>query len=840
MFRRSRHSAFPHRSLLTLVGVIATGAAYPAGGAAAPVRAPLQPDAVVGAATRPSCDSPTAPFDGVDLLNLETDDFESTELTDFEPALAAEAAAATTDGDLQPIATICSPTYAAIPAAFGGTVVASPRRSRVGTGWRELGGSLAEPAQFLPGDVLTVPDVDDAARLRVSVATSQGRPTAIATFTDLSPGPSQVTLSAEPRGLVARLTRADGSAQESIQQQPIVPALAPKISGRPSRWVVTTQHLPGTIVTMSRDDRYGDAALTRAAPTGTATTRLATSASKRKRKYGELTIVASNRAAQVLDVQSCLVRLKASQAPRSMKCEAITTSSLVGDFADEYLLGGQLSAAKAQALLAAAKDVLRDVIPAEPTPSLARTRGQLLATARQEGVPASQPSATRSAATAAPLVATVTSRAPSVTKLRASGIRVLNADINGDGGLDYWTDSWNQYVSSPLRGDAAGVLLVSSPSGLTEHRVDLPVQTFRLQWDSGGSELSAIGDITGDGIGEVVVDLNERHVIIPGSTSWTGSTFPIVAPDLTDLRPEDRVFAFDLSSPGAPLATLDDVDGDGKNELLAADDSNAWMKINAAAMTPGTLAHLPSGARAITPPAILSRLVRADPGVPRVNPATRLIGGQAIALRWPVVATKATPTGTVTIDVQDAAGRSTRPLISVSTPGNALLLDYDRVSGESLLLSASVKCTTITRYRIGGKGCRFTVLRVGPDGRIQQTVGGQPSTSQLTHGSARFMADGPDPDQRVETVIASGIDSAALLESTATGGVKESALPTARLRRMPKRTYSNGPLRFFPVIGTGGSRRLAVPLPTVETERYGREVWYYARSATLSAELRWR
>lgn len=804
--------------------------ALPSAGVAGVVRTPLQPEVIIGAAARPVCDTPTGPFTPFDLLNRQTDDIETGELGDVDPALATEALASATDADLQPVATICSPSFAAFPGAFGGTIASNPRRSRVGAGWRELGGNLSEPAQFVPGDVLTVPEVDDAAKLRVAVASHQGNPTAIAEFTDLSPGPSQVTLAADERGLVARLTRADGSVSESITRAPVKPTTPAKVSGRPSRILVTTAALPGSIVSFGFDSGDGEDLVRAVGGTARGVLKV-TPSKKRKRTRLRITIATINRAAQVIELQFCTIRLKASQAPKSISCEQESIADLIYGLADEYVLGGRLRAQRAERAIAE----LRRHLPGNAPLDQAAARPAHLAAAGRAGAPATKP-ARRSQAGSAPLVAAVTPQSISVKRLRASGVRPLAADVNGDGGVDYWAELWSRRISSPLTGSAAGVVLVSGPAGLTEHRVDLPREAY---WDEFDSDISAIGDVTGDGIGELVVDLDERHAIIPGSAAWTSSTFPIIAPDLTDLEPEDRVLALDLSSPGSPFNTLDDVNGDGKRELFAADDDRAWMRLNFGSIATGAITRAPSAARAVVPPAIINNIVAADQGAPRVDPATRFINGQAVSLRWPALATAASPNGSVTIAVQDADGRELRPAITVTTPGNALLLDYDRVSGDALLLSASARCR-ITRWGIGGGKCRFAVVRVGPDGRILQTVAGSPNRSVLTHGTARFLPDGADADQRPEAVIASGVDSVALLPSTATGAVKEDSLATARLKRLHERARAWAPLRFYPVFSRDGARRLAVPLPRVETERYGREVYRYAQYAATPAELRWK
>ncbi len=827
-----RHVLLPFRTLLPAVAAAAGGGAllFPSAGLAGAVRTPIQPEVIIGAAARPACDTPTSPFTPFDLLNRDSDDVETAEFGDIDPAIAAEALASATDGDLQPVATICSPTFAAFPAAFGGTIATNPRRSRVGAGWRELGGNLAEPAQFLPGDVLTVPEVDDAAKLRVAVASHQGSPTAVAEFTDLSPGPSQVTLAADERGLVARLTRADGSVAESITRAPVKPTTPPKVSGRPSRIVVTTAAVPGSIVSFgfyAGDD--GD--LVRAVG-GTARGVLqVTPRKKRKRTRLRISIATVNRPAQIIDLQYCTIRLKASQAPKSISCDQESIADLIYDFADEYALGGRLRAEQAQRAIAE----LKKHLPGSPPLDQAAARPAHLAAAVRAGSPATQ-LAVRSQAGDAPLTASITPQTVTAKRLRAEGLRPLAADVNGDGGVDYWASSWSRRASRPLTGGSAGVILVSGPAGLAEHRVDLPRDE---DWYDVDSDISAIGDVTGDGIGELVVDLDERHAIIPGSAGWTNSTFPIVAPDLTDLEPEDRVVALDLSSPGSPFNTLDDVNGDGKRELFAADDGLAWMRLNFASVATGAVTRAPSAARAIVPPAVISNIVAGDQGAPRVDPATRFINGQAVSLRWPALATEASPNGTVTIAVQDADGRELRPTITVTTPGNALLLDYDRVSGDALMLSASARCR-ITRWNIGGDKCRFAVLRVGPDGRIVQTLAGNPNRAALTFGTARFLQDGADADQRPEAVIASGVDSVALLPSTSTGAVKEDSLATARLKTLHRRARTWAPLRFYPVFTRDGARRLVVPLPSVVTERYGRDVYRYTRYATTPAELRWK
>lgn len=817
-----------HRVLWLFAAALAAIPTTTAG--AAPVRQQIQPLAAVGSVSRPVCDAPTAPFPTQDFTGpnaaWSTYRWGYGGLFDGPADALSELGATVGDADLQPIVTICSPTFQGLPGPISGSIAMNPRRARVGQGWRELGGALAEPAQLLAGDSLEVPEVDDAARVRLAVAPGIGQPTTVLELSDLAPGPSKVAIARDARGLVATITRADGTTAEAVGAVTTVPALNVKISGTPSRWKITSQHLPGTTVLAARDDREESQSKAVRAVDGRSTTVIPTRRLTRGRaSTGAVSLIATNRAAQVIDTQYCRVALSRKGTPRSISCKPYSTRSIIRDFGDYGYYYSVDGALKAKALEAMVRQLVDR--PAAPQPAARSSRARKTSAA---------PTAQRARA-AAPLTARLTQRTAETRSIAPRGLKPLAADVNGDGAVDYWTDEWNGQRSGPLRGSSAGMVLVSGPAGLTPHRVDLPGTDYV------NSDISAIADVTGDGIGELIVDQEERHGVIPGSANWTGTNYPLVAPDLTDFGPQDRMLRLALSSPGAPFGALDDVTGDGKAEIAAADDSGAWFSIASQGLLQGAVTDLPSFTRPVQPPGDLLGLAMTDPGAPHVSPVTRIIGGQAIGLRWPVAATTKAPTGTVSITVKDALGRDLRPAITLQTPGNALLLDYDPASGDALLLAASASCT-YGYFAIPDIGdCEYTLLRIGADGKIQQRLlSGVASTSgggPLLTG-ARFLPDGPDADTRLDVAISEGVDSVALLTSTASGEIKPSSLPVARLIKVPKRTSIEAPLRLYPVVSSGGARRLMVPLPTIKRDPYTRRARYFATSGTTPAELAWK
>lgn len=785
---------------------------------AAPIRPTTDPLALLSSGPRADCNPDSAPFSPSELetANKATRLQEGTAIgwiyspdeTDSWDRLA-----------LLPLARICSPTFGATPAPFGGDLRAGASlKSRIGTGWRELGGTPTAPAQLVPGDRLTVPEVDDAATLRVWLAPSPGAPASPTTLTDLSPGPAEVTVARDGGNLVTTLTRADGSVTSATAPVATVPALAPKIGGTRSAWTLRSSHLPKSVVVAfgSDDDAFGFGATE--AKDGNAKVSLDFYGGAPRRGTVDLQLVALTPDAQVFQAYDCRVTIGKRSRPKSIRCSIGSIEEIAGLFGS-----GTLSQAARAAAVERALDRLRRRLSAEGIRPAGRAAARPAPAVR---------AATRTRAATAPLVASVTPQSRRTVRASVTGLKPLAADINGDGGIDYWTDQ-SYRTESSFGHAAAGVVLTSSPVGLTTHVVEIPVA---FSPEDINSDISAIDDITGDGVGELVVDLDERHAIIPGSRTWTASTTAIRAPDLTDLQPADRVATLQLSSPGSPFATLDDVTGDGVRELAAADDGLAWFSVSGSAIAQGRVTELPSAVRRATSPPVLDLLF--DSGAPQVLPATRVIGGQVIALRWPKAATTSSPSGTVAIDVRDAAGRSLRPSIQVATPGDALLLDYDRASGDALLLSAGVHCGGDSGIR--ARRCTLTLLRVGPDGGVRQRVAAKPRTTEFLPGSARFMPDGPDADASPEVVGSWGLGSIALLESGRQGTVKPSALAQRELVKWHRRDYAASPLRVFPVLGTGGSRRLVVLLPRITIERYGRERYRNIDRAARPAELRWQ
>jgi hypothetical protein len=774
---------------------------------ASPVRSIIQPLGILSDASKPNCASPTAPYDEADFrAEGESDD-------DLGPGTVSDATyaqfgSAVLSVELLPSVTVCSPTFASLPGPFGGSVAGVDKTSRVGIGWREMGGTLASPAPLVPGDTVTVPEVDDAAELRVSIAKDVDQPAVTAHLSDLAPGPSTVAVSRDARGFVATLTRADGSTAESVVQPPVPPKLAPHVSGRPRQWKITTQQLAGTVLLAfaSDDDSESGPALTQATATGPTSVSLKLDRKNRGR-HGTVFLISANREAQTTKFYACRIGLTRKRSPYGVRCVPYSFLDLFGgevsssvNFAIKHVSGPRPVVSRAQARTAFQAALHRFERAAAPhRANVGFRRRPLTATAA-------------AAAPAAPITVAITARAKRAIDANLTNLRPLASDINGDHQTDYWTDNLPESSSwLPLTGGTAGFVLVSSPEGLEPPRVDVPTLA---RDETSDSEISAIDDVTGDGVGELVVDLGERHGLIPGSRSWTSSTFPITAPDPADLAGDERVLALSGSSVGAPYGTLDDVNGDGLHELAATDDSGAWFSASGADIVRGALTRLPSVTRRAPVPASVRDVISWETTAPQVSPGTRIIGDQAIALGWPKLASTTTPTGTVQINVRNANGLDVRPAIQVSTPGNAVLLDYDRLSGDALLLAVAPNC--LGSFRAATRGCLETVLRVAADGRVKQTIAinpYDPGKGAIAVGTSRFLTDGPDADSDADVVAATYRNDLALISSATAGVIDPASVPQKQLPRPGGRVYYYAPqLRLFPVVAPDGTRRVNLAL----------------------------
>lgn len=819
--RRRPFSTLPARRLLT--GLALALAAAPSTATAAPVRDVVQPLAVMANGARPACASPVAPYEPSDLLALQTNGYSELDASESGADVAAEVGALRKSMLILPSVAICSPTFGGLPGPITGTVAAGPLRSRVGPGWREFGGTFVAPAPLTPGDVLSLPEVDDVARVALRVATSPGQPAASLALSDLSPGPSRLAVSRDGRGLVATLTRGDGSVAEAVTPPTVVPALAPRFSAKGRRWTMTTKGLPGGVlfaIAYSRGTRTGGS-FVRVPASGETATPLTFLRPVRPRRSVYVSIATLDRTSGSLATLSCSVKTSSRRRPTLTRC-ARDGESDIGDVL--YDLGE----VKASPFSAAAAGAARALDAQAALSRISRVLPGTAPLARRHPIRGRSASA---APAAAPLVARPIGRAPGIRTVAFGGLRPLAADVNGDAQPDFWTDDLPDSGDwRPISGSTAGYVLISSPEGLEPHRVDLA----RIEGEDSVSdrEISAIEDITGDGIGELVVDLDERHGLIPGSRSWTSTTFPIQAPDPADLGPDDLLLAPGASSPGSPYGTLDDVTGDGRRELVATDDLGGWLTVSSQDLRPGAMHRLPSAARSVATPSALFRTATFDASAPRVDPRLRVIAGQALMLRWPVVASRKAPQGTVEIAVRDAWGALVRPLMSVRTPGNALLLDHDRASGDSLLLSVAPAC--LVRRNQVPHACRETLVRARADGTVRHSVTVDPFDSILSAGAARFIKDGPDAGDEVDVVTTVGNAGLALLESGRTGVMTEEDLPITKVQNA---TPYYDEVRLIPVFGPQGDRRLTAALgqPVRESRNY---VW--TRSAAVPTEIVWK
>lgn len=807
---------------------LATGLLLPTLATAAPVRESAQPLGVLGDGGRPTCAGPVSPFEPVDLSSVLSSNRQLT--GSGSPATRTEVAASALAAEFAPAVSICSPTFAGIPGPITGNIASVPERSRVGAGWRDLGSPLFEPSVVSVGDVFSLPEVDDAATVTLSVAATPGRPAATIALSDLAPGPSRVAVTEDARGIVATLTRGDGSTAEGTVKPTVLTPLGARISGSAHRWKVTVRALPGTVVSLrnaySDFDESQDGGTVTVGAAGTATAVLRQRRKLRKRESGYLSGFAVNRRAQILTTFDCVVEGDRRSRPTVIGCVPDSNSSILNDF------GSSFSSSPFPAIGGSYYSVQRSVSAVVRGLAAKVAGGSAKPVAKTAPVAHRNAIIGRSAAPAtAALVVRPVPRTPALAGAALDDVRPLAADVNGDGALDFWTDEPTGTLDWwPSFGGSAGSILVSGPQGLVAHRVDLPAMDAR--GSASESEISAIADVTGDGLGEVVVDIGERHVLIPGSRTWTGTTFPIRTADPAAIEPDEIVLAPSVSSPGAPYAALDDADGDGLRELATTDDLGGWAAFSATQIRRGTLTRLPTVARVPTLPGPVQRAYQFDPAVPRVDPRVRVIAGQAVSVRWPVIATRKAPEGTVEIAIRDARGTAVRPVTTIKTPGNALLLDYDRPSGEVLMLAVSPRCLVSRDYRRGR--CRETLLRVRADGTVRTSVTVAPRNAIAYLGAARFLLDGPDADSDVDVAFTVGNQALGTITSTSTGKLDVDDLPTAQVSEVDRPFYDE--LRLIPVVEPSGARKLTVALPGILSSR-GDD---YGGGSEEPAEITWK
>lgn len=757
----------------------ATLALIPAGAATgSSVNDALQPLAVIGNNTRAACNDPAGPLQLSDAKSI---------LAPASGTTASELAGSLSDGtgetfppatllasfgfEFAPTVSVCSPTLEAIPPAFSGATAERLNRSQVGRGWRAIGNSIGSPAPLGVGDDLTVPELDDAATLRAAIATPDGTAATRITFTDLAPGPLRLRITQEQRGVVATLSRGDGSTSEQIVAPTSTPPLRAAVRGNRKTWTITSNHLPGSagaLLTFNTGVRVksnigNDGRLT-------TTVRFRRPVTRKRSVFALITI---NQANLQYTYATCTVTTDRRRRPASIGCTTNLYAAIFGLFFG-LLDDDELDAAR------------RSVLP--PARSVSARRARSAAVKNP-----------------VPLKIRQIQRTDATRERLPFALRPLAADINGDGAPDFWADDdggleLNEVPFAP----AVGTLLVSTPQGLRA-RTLLQRDGLRDESPTLRSEVSAIDDVTGDGIGELIVDLGERHALIPGRGDWGTSSRPITVPDPTDLGSSDYLLRPSVSSPGAPYAAMDDATGDGRRELAASDDYGTWQSISSALLTPGSALTIGMATRALpTPGALLRARVAADQA-PRFDPRGRIISGRYVSLSWPQIATTKSAVGRVTIAVRDAMGAAVTPPATTSVTGNALLLDYDRRSGDVLLLAVPVSCTS---YRLRTK-CRQTIVRVRADGSIRQTIGlGGTLSATTAPQSARFLPDGPDADSDVEVVLSEDGSELSVASSTLSGLVGRSQLGHAQSVLLTEGRVPYAGVRLYPIAAPDGSRRV--------------------------------
>lgn len=745
-----------------------------AGAHATTIRDVAQPLAIVGNATKPACSSATAPFEATDYLSLgAVDGGLDDSAGPTPPAWAYTAFGAA----FVPTLAICSPTYEGIPGPFGGNAHERLPRTQVGRGWRAIGATLLTPAPLRAGDTVTIPEVDDAAVLRAAIAGADAAAATSVRFTDLAPGPLTLSITTDTRGVVATLRRGDSTQDEQVVTPTQPPALRPTLSVKGQKVTITTRHTPGTQVAVF--EPFGEVAVyasVDAQGISRAKFRLSRRALRERRPY---MILSGNAATLELSIVACSTN-------RGRRGRVVTIGCGGG-----LELFGRLARTATRALRGnAAPKPLQASRPAR--------RSQAGAARLRAGNPV-------------PLQARQVSRTAATRKRLPQHVVPLAADVNGDGATDFWADDGGDQdnLIGLLDTDAPGTLLVSTPGGL--EAVDLVRTDQDGDEDSwyGDSEISAIEDITGDGIGELIVDLNERHALVPGSKTWGSGSRTVALPNPADLDDEDLLLVPSVSSPGAPYATLDDVTEDGRRELAATDDYGTWQSVASSALIPGRAQRLGMAARAVPTPGALLRTRYASETAPQFDPRGRVIAGQFIGLAWPKIASRKDPVGTVRITVRDARGRDIVAPATTSLRGNALLLDHDRRSGDTLLLGVTVPCTTRSRSSRERLRCRQTIVRVRADGSVRQTIT-LPAfiAASSAPQTARFLPDGPDADSDVEMLLSTDGTTLNVAASGLTGTVGATQLGTATSPLFtPLRLPRNG-LRFYPVVQPDGQRRV--------------------------------
>lgn len=781
------------RHALTLLIAFAVA---PSAATAAPLAATAQPLSLIAAGERPSCDDRYAPrsnselttslFDGSAEASFDSELF-GPNPSEEQRGIADEFEATGYAAELRPSILICSPTFAGVPGSPTGITAEPLNRSRVAPGWREVGTDLMGGGALRAGDTIELPAVDAATRLRVSIATEPGGITTPFTFTDLSVR-STLTVGADTRGLIARLQRHGGELTELVSPALRLPNAAVQIAGTFRKWEITSQHLPGTAIIAGLMDESESAGV-RASAAGTARFTLAYDGRTSKRPK-QLMLMTSNYDAQAVGLVTCDVSIRKRTTPKLGKCKPYSgpnvlialLETIVEAIDDDF---ERASLGDHARRLVQRFDQQSPRLPTEP-------RIALTSAVTPDAAPAQR----LAGVSATPRVETIV-RSGATVKLKAPGFQVLHHDLNGDRQPEFWSDLGGFSRSRKDRSTLAGYLFVSSPKGLVPRRVVIPDHPGLALFTG---ELSSIADITGDGLGELVVDLEERHAIIPGSRGLgAGTSGIVVRSQETDSK---LVVTPSLSSPGAPYHALDDVTGDGRRELFVLDDHGAGVSVASQQLRATGVLDVPAATdRNLTPEEIWERHNRTV--APKGEPAVRVIGGRVITTRWEQ-ATAIAP-GKATFAVLDARGEAVQPPVTLTTATDATLLDYDRLSGDLLVWITAPAC--------GDWDCRQAVVRLGADGSTKQLL--QTGSKQLPFSapSARFIQDGPDADSDVELVVADQGAALRFADSGLRGELRASQLGTLKVDpvRINGRWYATSyPARPIPIVAADGTRTVVL------------------------------
>lgn len=300
------------------------------------------------------------------------------------------------------------------------------------------------------------------------------------------------------------------------------------------------------------------------------------------------------------------------------------------------------------------------------------------------------------------------------------------ADVTGDGRPE--TAYGDGLSTSPT------LLVSASAGGWRSVRLRSTDRLFPV-------DLSAAGDLNGDGIGELwASDLDGNARAIAGSPAWSSAP-----PKTLDVRtgtagPRDLL----TTSESHPVALTDDT-GDGRAELvvpLSASLAHAGVATFASNDVPlGQRLSVPSALQ--TDPAAFWTVV-ADDALAE-SQATYTPTGGAVVTRHGLVSVAPSP---------DAAGKQQLTLVRLAAGGRSFtalpvftsarrvdLAGYDPAGDELLVTTAGEACKRTS--------CVSRVLRLDPTGKVLGGIALRGGGTVTAH----FVDDGPDADARAEVVL---------------------------------------------------------------------------------------